>query len=345
MGRRRETHLNLPSHMHKKRNSYYYVTWENGKRKWIPLGNDLAAARLEWARLENIADDALESVTFEVAAARYERDILPDKAPKTREEYARQLRTLRAVFGKVPLDAITPQFVRRYLDERGAKVAANREKALLSTVFNHAREWGYTATANPCAGVRAHKERGRERYIEDAELQRVIEHACRPLRDALELAYYTGQRPSDVRKLKRTDIRDGSLWIRQGKTKAALRIEIEGPLLDIIFRITTDPVPLVPGAVRSLYLVQDENGQPLTKSQLYWRFKKARTAAGVADFQFRDIRAKSATDTEEIGGMGHARRLLGHTSERMTQHYVKDRIGYRVSPTPKILPAAKKRRA
>ena len=205
MGRRREKNLTLPRHMHQKNKSYYFVTWENGKRKWIPLGRDLAMARLEWAKLENIADEDIESVTFAVAAARYERDILPQKAPRTQDEYRRQLTKLRTVFGNVPLDAITPQFVRRYLDARGAKVAANREKALLSTVFNHAREWGYTASANPCAGVKGHREFGRDRYIDDDELLKVIGVACRPLKDALELAYYTGQRPSDVRKLKRTD--------------------------------------------------------------------------------------------------------------------------------------------
>lgn len=331
--------------MHKKRNSYYYVTWENGKRKWIPLGNDLAMARLEWAKLENIADEDIESVTFSVAAARYERDIIPQKAQSTQGEYRRQLRRLCDVFGNVPLDAITPQFVRRYLDERGAKVAANREKALLSTVFNHAREWGYTASANPCAGVKGHREYGRDRYIDDAELLKVISVACLPLKNALELAYYTGQRPADVRKLKRTDIRDGALWIRQGKTKAALRIAIEGPLLDVIIRLTTELPPLEPGYVRTLYLVQDEKGQPLTKSALNWRFTKARKAAGVEYFQFRDIRAKSATDTEDIAGISHAQRLLGHKTRAMTEHYVKDRIGYRVAPTPKTLVQPKKRRA
>ncbi|WP_115616772.1 tyrosine-type recombinase/integrase [Chromobacterium vaccinii] len=345
MGRRREKNLSLPQHMYQKGNSYYFVSRENGKYKWIPLGNDLAVARLEWAKLENIADVDIESVTFSVAAARFARDVMPEKAAKTQEEYTRQLRKLNAVFGNVPLDAITPQFVRRYLDERGAKVAANREKALLSTVFNHAREWGYTNAANPCAGVKGHRETGRDRYIEDAELLKVISCACRPLKDALELAYYTGQRPSDVRKLKRTDIREGALSIRQNKTKAALRVAIEGPLLDIIIRLTTELPPIEPGAVRTLYLVQDEKGQPLTKSNLHYRFTKARKLAGIPNFQFRDIRAKSATDTEEIAAMGHAQRLLGHKTRSMTEHYVKDRLGYRVAPTPKTLPQPKKRRA
>ena len=42
---------------------------------------------------------------------------------------------------------------------------------------------------------------------------------------------------------------------------------------------------------------QDGNGQRLTSGALRSRFDKAREGARV-DFQFRDIRAKAATDTE-----------------------------------------------
>lgn len=342
MPRRRTVNIKLPPNMQQKGRSFYFVRMIDGKNKWIPLGNDLAAARVKWAELLNETSPEPESITFAIAANRYLREIIPTKARKTREEYERQLTKLINGFGQLPLDMLTPQYVRMYLDNRTAKVAANREKALLSTVFNHAREWGYTTAANPCAGVRGHREKGRHRYVEDKELLAVLAHACQPLRDAIELAYYTGQRPSDVLKLKRSDIREGTLFIRQGKTNTALRIQIEGPLFDVLARLTT-AMALQFGAVRSLFLVQTEDGQPLSYRSLHWRFSKARLAAGVPDFQFRDIRAKAATDTEEVGGMGHAQRLLGHVTRSMTEHYVKDRIGYRVAPTPHTLTVKRKK--
>ena len=337
MGRRRTVHKKLPAHMHRKGNSYYFVQMVEGRRSWVPLGNDLAIARLKWAELTNIGDAEVEDITFAVAVARYRRDALPAKAPKTQEEYDRALDRLLAVFGKMPLDLIIPQYVRKYLDERKEKVAGNREKAVLSTVFNHAREWGYTKAANPCAGVKGNTETGRLRYIEDQELLAVLDHACRPLRDAMEIAYYTGQRPSDVLKLKRTDIREGTLFFRQKKTGTALRFAIDGPLFDVLLRITTEPMPLPAGAVRSLYLVQNEEGQQLGYRALNYRFNKACKAAGIPDFQFRDIRGKAGTDTEDVTGLGHAQRLLGHKNRKMTEHYIKERLGYRVAPTPKRL--------
>ena len=75
-------------------------------------------------------------------------------------------------------------------------------------------------------------------------------------------------------------------------------------------------------------MIQDENGQALTSGALRSRFDKARLLAKV-DFQFRDIRAKAATDT---GDLAHSQKLLAHKNRDMTEHYVKARIGERVKP-------------
>lgn len=58
------------------------------------------------------------------------------------------------------------------------------------------------------------------------------------------------------------------------------------------------------------------------------RFDKARDLAKVS-FQFRDIRAKAATDT---GDLAHSQKLLAHRNRDMTEHYVRSRIGERVRP-------------
>ena len=134
---------------------------------------------------------------------------------------------------------------------------------------------------------------------------------------------FTGQRPADVLKLKGTDIRDGALWIVQNKTGARLGIEITGELAATIARINECPRRAI-----SAYLIQDENGQPLTQCALRSRFDKARTLAKV-DFQFRDMRAKAATDT---GDLAHSQTLLRHKNRDMTEHYVKAHTGTRVKP-------------
>ncbi|MBL0423466.1 tyrosine-type recombinase/integrase [Ramlibacter sp. AW1] len=138
----------------------------------------------------------------------------------------------------------------------------------------------------------------------------------------MDLALLTGQRPADVLKLRRTDIRDGALWIVQNKTGARLGIEVTGELAALLDRLNSRPKAVSP------FLIQDGNGQPLSQSALRARFDKARKAAGVS-FQFRDLRAKTATDT---GDLAHSQKLLAHRNRDMTEHYVRTRVGERVPP-------------
>ena len=51
-------------------------------------------------------------------------------------------------------------------------------------------------------------------------------------------------------------------------------------------------------------------------------------------FQFRDIRAKAATDFDDLAA---AQRLLGHKTRGMTEHYTRDRKGQLVDPLDKEL--------
>ena len=181
----------------------------------------------------------------------------------------------------------------------------------------------YTTAPNPCQGVRGYRETGRSRYVTDDEFDKVRAKAHFTVIDAMDLALLTGQRPADVLKLKRSDIRDGALWVVQNKTGMRLGIEITGDLAAVIARIKARPKKAI-----SDFLIQDENGQPLTQHALRSRFDKARELAGV-DFQFRDIRAKAATDT---GDLAHSQKLLAHKNRQMTEHYVRARMGERIKP-------------
>jgi len=42
---------------------------------------------------------------------RYERDIIPTKAPRTQEDNLSYLAWLRKVFDSAPIDSISPQFI------------------------------------------------------------------------------------------------------------------------------------------------------------------------------------------------------------------------------------------
>lgn len=249
----------------------------------------------------------------------------------------------------IGFEAIEPQHVRQYMTWRGetAKVRANREKALLSHIWNMAREWGLTKLSNPCAGIKRFKETGRDIYVEDEVLQAVYGAASQPLKDAIDLAYLTGQRPADVLKMSAAHIRDGSLRIGQGKTQEKLRIVTEesGQPNALGQKLAEIAERKAQRRVHDIALVCNLRGSRLTTYGLDNAFDDAREKAAKAArkagdetlaqeikaFQFRDLRAKAGTDKADADGLRAAQRQLGHKSIVMTEHYV--RLGRKVTPT------------
>ncbi|AXK52333.1 integrase [Pseudomonas protegens] len=233
-----------------------------------------------------------------------------------------------------PLDNIEPIHIRQYLTWReSAPVRADREKALFSAIWNYARNKGYTALATHCTGIKGNKETGRDNYVKDELFQRVLRKADVGLQDAMDLFYLTGQRIADTLKMDERDIRDGRLTVQQGKTKAKRRIEITGELKIVLDRIMARKDS---HQFRSTRLIVLEDGTPLTVAMLRRRFDLAREAAGVkkADFQMRDLRAKAGMEKFEASGdILQARDQLGRTTVVMTEHYIRNRIGKKVSPT------------
>ena len=348
MGRRPSKNFNLPPRMRAREKAHgviwYYYDAGGKPRREIPLGNDYASAVRKWAELEADKSEVPgQLITFKHVAARYMKEVIPTKAARTQTDNLKELDWLHKFFSEppAPLESIKPEHIRQYLDWRGAtaKIRANREKALFSHIWNMARAWGITNLPNPCAGIKGFTEKGRDIYIEDNVLDAVWQAADVPLRDALDLAYLTGQRPADVLGMRATDISDGVLLVVQNKTDKKLRIEISGELAALIARIQTRKKTY---KVFTLALICNESGRALSDLALRSRFEKARTAAAKANpaladainaFQFRDLRAKAGTDKADSGGMREAQMQLGHNSMAMTEHYVRGRRGEKVSPT------------
>src|SRR4051812_29998820 len=128
MGRTRTVQKGMPPRMNKKAGTYWHVS-SGTPRKWTRLDRDFAIAIRLYAEIEGRSYPE-NNTTFRAIAARYKREIFPTKAPQTQHDNEKELKNLEAVFGDVPIDAIKPHHVRRYLDIRGqtAKVRANRER-------------------------------------------------------------------------------------------------------------------------------------------------------------------------------------------------------------------------
>ncbi|WP_082450757.1 MULTISPECIES: hypothetical protein [unclassified Pseudomonas] len=141
---------------------YYYYDAGGKPRKEVPLGSDYGLAIMKYAELERDrnADNLAEKVvTLRYVSVQYFLDVVP-------KNDAQYLVKLLEFFDDPPgpLDSIEPQHAYQYMRWRSdASVSANREKALLSHMWNYARKMGYTKLANPCSGISGNPEAGSDK--------------------------------------------------------------------------------------------------------------------------------------------------------------------------------------
>lgn len=326
MGRPKTQSIDLPPRMMRRTRTlksgavwvgyYYNARNESGGIKEIPLGSDIREAKRKWAELE-CTDVPRDSSTMGFVFDRYEKEIIPQKSPRTQIDNIGELKFLRKVFDDAPINSITTAHLASYRDARTAKTRGNRELALFSHIFNMAREWGYTNKENPCRGLRKNKESPRDVYLDDETYQAIRECASQELRDAMDLAFLIGQRPEDVMKLKWSDIRDGELWITQNKTRKKLRFVLEGELGELIQQLRSRPCVgmYVITTVTKLKMSQSTRRELVNKARLEAARKYPHLVDSIRQFQFRDIRPKAASETD----LSHAAELLGHADPKITE--------------------------
>jgi len=211
-------------------------------------------------------------------------------------------------------------------------------------MFTIAREWRLTNNANPCFGVRRNKETPRDYYAGDIVWNAVYDAAAQELKDAMDLAYLTGQRPADVLKVATTDLNSEFLIINQGKTakKLRLRLEDEGVQSGLSSFINDLQERRALSGIKTSRLITNTSGLRMSQQMLRNRWDEAREKAAVKaatdgdnalavlirQFQFKGIHSKAASEIE----LTHASRLLGHTTEEMTKKVYR-RVGEIIRPT------------
>jgi site-specific recombinase XerD len=135
---------------------------------------------------------------------------------------------LLPVFGKVPLDNITPQTIKAYLDKREdlTKTTINRYRGTISMIFQEAIRNG-KAKANPARLVRLHREdNSRVRFLtftEEATIREIIHERCPTHEPEMTLALETGMRRGEQYSLEwdRVDIERRQVLLLKTKNGTA----------------------------------------------------------------------------------------------------------------------------
>ena len=322
VGRKRITDTHLPQRVYQRHGAYYFVDRDS---KWHPLGKTLQ--EMYHGLAEFLGNGPIGS--FNDLFDRYVVEVLPDKAPRTQRDNLYEFKLLRASLGRMDPRGFKPRHGYAYYNERKktSLKRAHAELALLSHVFTKAVEWG-VVDWNPCKEIRKERPKPRDRYVTDEEYQAAYAKMTEMLECAMDLAVLTGLRNADLLGLKRSNLSKEGIVVPTDKTTKPLLIEWSPKLR----RVVTRTMQLEPQVRQPLICTRLGKHYTVDGFASVWRRK---IDAAILDtdnplterFQFRDLRAKSASDDE----LEAASARLGHTSTAITERVYR-RKPRRVTP-------------
>ena len=335
MGRARTRDKHLPARVVRQHGAFYFLEpcrddQGRPRSRWRRLGTTEAEM---WAAYAKLTLEPAPLATLGAVMDRYAREVVPTRSPLTGRDDLRGLKYLRAVFGDVAPAAVKPAHCYQYLAERKAKVRANRELAVLSSVFKFAIRLGLV-DRNPTLGVERLRETPRERLPEQWEIAEFLSDAPLLLRAYVPLKLLTGLRQGDMLRLRKDAITDAGIVVREGKTGKRRIIEWSDEL-----RTAMRTVQALQCPVSSFYVLSTRvrreglaPGQPYTgdgfRSIWQRQMRKVMKAGRLQEsFTEHDLRATTATEAGE-----RAQELLDHDSEKTTNIYRRSKEPKRIKP-------------
>ena len=307
--RPRKSDPHLPRCIYHRHGAYYLVR----RGKWIPLGRDLSIALAEYGRrletpkggMGQLIDDAFDAMRSRLSKS-------------TRSQYALAARKLKDILVEFAPDQVKPVHVVRIKNAMSRTPnMANRVLSFLRQVFDYALEQ-QLIESNPAVSVKRHKEHKRQRLITQVEFDSIYAKAVPRLQVIMGLQYYTGQRISDILRIRVTDLLDEGIRFEQQKTGNRLIVRWTPALRAIVDRAKS-----LHGNVRALTLLHNRRGKPPDYRTVHLQWATAATAAGIPDARPNDLRAMAITAARRQGQDPTA--LAGHDDTRTTLRYLRDR--------------------
>lgn len=295
---------------------------------------------------------------FKTFAYRYlDEEAINRLKPGTRRNYEINIRkhALPSI-GVMKLDQITRAEIQNLHATLGrkSKVLANRTVETISAVYRHAQTLGLVEdNYNPTSGIKAFKEKARERYLSEDEFVRLgqaleaaetdgipwenLEKKTQPKHavksenqktvflsssiDAIRMLIFTGCRLREILHLTwdEVDLERGLLFLADSKTGARV-VVLNNLAQDILKRQTSSGGFVFP----SEFKTADENGdmkdRPLADLNKPWR--AVRRHAGIDDVRLHDLRHSFASVGASAGmGLPIVGALLGHKQAATTERY------------------------
>ena len=318
----------LPKRWRMRSGGYYYrvpkgeeENWE-GKTEYL-LGHSLTSAYRVYADKIELNNDAK---TIGDLLGLYELKEISKKSFGTRERETRLLPDLHGVYAHMPISSLKPRHVYQFktkVGEQRGEATANRMISILSHAYTKAIEWGLCDEHPIKNKVIRFSIKPRDRYVEDWELKEAFSVAPELIKKYIPIKSLTALRRSDILSIKKTDLKEDGIHIKQNKTGKAIIIQWSDELFEAVESVKKECKK-----ISSIYLFNTSNGQPYIKENgrtngfnsawKRWQEKAIKETKLKNKFSESDLRAKTASDTTEQ----HAFELLDHSTSDVTRrHY------------------------
>lgn len=294
----------LPKCVYFKHGAYYLVK----SNVWTPLGKDLPSALAEYGR-RMTPKGGMVNMINEVMPL-----ILHGKAKNTVDQYKLNANVLR----KILKDASPHQIRQEHVELIRDKFIkhpnmGNRVVSLLRQIFRYGK-----VKPNPAIGVERLPEGKRDRLISEEEFGAIYSKARPRLQVIMDLHFRTGQRISDVLKIRYSDLLDSGILFVQQKTGKKLIVRWTPELRAVVERAKN-----LHGNVRAITLLHNRRGKPPDYRTVHQQWTQACALAGVQNARPNDLRAMGITAAKNQGK--NPTSLAGHTTQAMTVRYLRDR--------------------
>lgn len=311
----------MPPRVYKGRSAYEFHPKNGGSIRMCSLD---APQSQVWAAYEAIINEKPDDNLLSSLIARFFKSAdFFELAVETQKDYRKYSKNVIGVFGAMPSDAIKPEHIRKYMDKRGLKsrTQANREKAFISRTYR----WGFErgmVKGNPTKGVKQFKEIARVRYVTNAEYEALYSVSPAFVQVAMELAYLCCARQADILEMKKSQLIEEGILIKQSKTSVSQIKAWTDRLREAI--IHASQLLLKPG-MSSIFVIHQPSGARYTRDGFNSRWLKAKQEAEIKypelsfDFTFHDLKAKGISDLE--GNLYEKQAISGHKNVEQTARY------------------------
>ncbi len=245
-----------------------------------------------------------------------------EKGQNTQANYRRVLDYLRATLGAARIADLQPNHIRIVRDDIAKTSTSTADIAvmLLGVLWDHAAEFCQMPLGiNPAHGLRKVHVVGKPHKPWPAEIiAEFLNVASPPLRLALHLLLYTGQRVGDVVAMKWSDLGERGIKVVQEKTGERLEIAVHERLAAILKETPR----------HNDYILNNTFGRPYKNADaLSGVIKRVLTddLAGAAHLTTHGLRKNAGIALAEAGcTVPEIQAVLGHRTPQMALHYVRE---------------------